>query len=335
MTDTNLLPNKTQTMSHDNHVIDFSNKDVDSLMFEGVYDRKSAREYYLKLAGNWVSPYPDPVVKLHDGVLVVRDDLITGTKVRGGDCLISKIPKHKDTIVYVQPRNGLAGVSLLDVAKRHNKKVKLFMPSSKEISMHQACCIERGCEYSFHRIAAMPNLNKIAHDWANENENAFFVPLGLKHPLVTAGIVKSAITIPEPDVVFTVLSTGVLHRSLQIAWPNAEFHGIAVARNMKAGEIGHGNVYSHPLPFSSAIPQSEMPPFPCIGVYDAKAWKYAVEYAQNNPNKKVLFWNVGSEPQLFDETLYKKIDSYKNWSKNESVEEELEDDSRHIQQNTM
>lgn len=304
-------------MAHNNHVIDYSNKDVDSLMFEGVYDRKSAQEYYLKLAGNWVSPYPDPVVVEHDGIMVVRDDMITGTKVRGGDCLVSKIPDNKDTIVYVQPRTGLAGVSLLDVAKNHNKKVKLFMPSSKRISEHQACCIERGCEYSFHRIAAMPNLNKIAKDWADQNDNAFFVPLGLKHPLVTAGVVKAAVTIPEPDVVFTVLSTGVLHRSLQIAWPNAEFHGIAVSRNMKAGEIGHGNVESHPLPFTTSLPEKDMPPFPCIGTYDAKGWKSAVEYKRQNPDKYVLFWNVGSEPKLLDETIYDRIDSYRDWSKNE------------------
>lgn len=302
-------------MPHNNHVIDYSNKDVDSLMFEGVYDRATAQDYYINLAGNYVSPYPDPVVKEHDGVMVVRDDLIFGTKVRGGDCLVSKLPDNKDTLVYVQPRTGLAGVSLLDVAARHNKKVKLFMPSSKRISAHQACCIERGCEYSFHRIAAMPNLNKIAREWADENDNAFFVPLGLKHPLVTAGVVKAAMTIPEPDVVFTVLSTGVLHRSLQIAWPNAEFHGVAVARNMKAGEIGHGNVTSHPLPFTTPIPESDMPPFPCIGTYDAKGWKYAVEYKRQNPGKYVLFWNVGSEPKLTDESHY-NIDSYRDWDKN-------------------
>ena len=54
------------------------------------------------------------------------------------------------------------------------------MPSSKRISHHQACCIEQGAEASFHRIAAMPNLNKIAKEWADQKANAFFVPLGLK-----------------------------------------------------------------------------------------------------------------------------------------------------------
>jgi len=118
-------------MAHDKHIIDNSNKDIDCLLFSGVNNRYEAREYYLNLAGDWEDPNPKPVVKIHEGVRVVRDDLLVGSKVRGGDCLISNI-KEK-TLVYVQPRTGLAGVSLLDVASRHNKKVRLFMPSSKRI----------------------------------------------------------------------------------------------------------------------------------------------------------------------------------------------------------
>ena len=158
--------------------------------------------YYLDLAQFWTDPNPAPRIVEHEGIRVVRDDDLVGSKVRGGDCLISSLPRHIDTIVYVQPRTGLAGVSILDVAKRHNKAVRLFMPSSKRISHHQACCIEQGAEASFHRIAAMPNLNKIAKEWADQKENAFFVPLGLKHRMVTAGMVKVASQIKDPDVVY-------------------------------------------------------------------------------------------------------------------------------------
>ena len=156
-------------MPHNNHVEDGFNIDV------GMMQPEEAKEYYLDLAGDWEDPNPPPRIVEHEGIRVVRDDDLVGSKVRGGDCLISSI--KEDTIVYVQPRTGLAGVSILDVAKRHNKAVRLFMPSSKKISHHQACCIEQGAEASFHRIAAMPNLNKIAKEWADQKENAFFVPL--------------------------------------------------------------------------------------------------------------------------------------------------------------
>ena len=226
-------------MSHNKHVEDGFNIDI------GMMQPEEAKEYYLDLAQFWTDPNPAPRIVEHEGIRVVRDDDLVGSKVRGGDCLISSLPRHIDTIVYVQPRTGLAGVSILDVAKRHNKSVRLFMPSSKKISHHQACCIEQGAEVSFHRIAAMPNLNKIAKEWADKKENAFFVPLGLKHRMVTAGIVKVASQIKEPEQVWVATSTGVLTRGLQIAWPNAEFVSVAVSRNMKAGELGRARAVSY------------------------------------------------------------------------------------------
>ena len=297
-------------MSHDKHTIDNCNKDIEVLRLQGISTRAEAREYYLDLAKDWEDPNPPPVIKMHDGVRVVRDDLLVGSKVRGGDLLVSQV-KQK-TLVYVQPRTGLAGVSLLEVAKRHDKKVKLFMPSSKQISHHQACCIERGADYEFHRIAAMPNLNAIAKKWADEQEDAFFIPLGLKHELVTAGFVKVASQIPEPEEVWTVISTGVLHRALQIAWPNAKFHCVAVSRNMKSGEIGHDSIISHPLPFTTAI-KEDLPPFPSVNTYDSKCWKYIPK----NTGRDILFWNVGGETKLEDESLYESINSYRKWKKDE------------------
>ena len=185
------------------------------------------------------------------------------------------------------------------------------MPSSKRISDHQACCIERGAKAEFHRIAAMPNLNKIAKDWADQHKNAFFVPLGLKHEMVTAGIVKTASQIREPEVVYTATSTGVLTRGLQIAWPNAEFVSVCVSRNMKAGELGKADPISDPLPFTTSEKKENLPPFPTIDTYDGKVWKYIPK----DGKKDILFWNVGKEPILQNINLPDTIDSYREWPK--------------------
>jgi hypothetical protein len=290
-------------MAHNKHVEDGFNKDI------GLMQPEEAKEYYLELAAGWEDPNPAPVEVMHDGVRVIRDDLIVGSKSRGGDCLISKI--KEETIAYVQPRTGLAGVSILDAAKRHNKKVRLYMPSSKKISHHQACCIEQGAEVSFHRIAAMPNLNIIAKEDARKN-GYYFVPLGLKHELVTAGMVKVASALRAPDEVYVATSTGVLTRALQIAWPNAKFTSVAVSRNMKAGELGRASVISEPKPFTASEGVDNLPPFPCIDTYDGKVWKYIPK----NTGRNILFWNVGPEPTLHDETLYETTDSYRDWDKN-------------------
>ena len=283
-------------MSHNNHVIDGINNDLVG----------KSLQYYIDMIGDYESPYPDPVITQHDGVNVVRDDLLTGSKVRGGDFLVSKVKEKR--LVYVQPRTGLAGVSLLDVCRRHNKDLTLWMPSSKRISAHQACCIEQGCDYRFARIAAMPNLNRIAKMWAEEN-GAFFIPLGLKHEFVTAGIINTALKMPEPEEVWTVVSTAVLTRALQIAWPNAKFHAVAVARNMKAGEIGRAEIISAPEPFTKAIKPHEEPPFPSVNTYDGKAWRYIPK----NTGRNILFWNVGTEPILNDETIYDTTNSAREW----------------------
>jgi hypothetical protein len=290
-------------MPHNVHVIDGKNRDI------GLMSPEAAKDYYLSLCEGW-SPYnPDPVVVEHEGVKVVRDDLIVGTKTRAGDLLAAKL--NSDTIVYCQPRTGLAGVSIMDVARHHNKKVVLFMPSSKRVSLHQACCIEQGCTPIFERIAAMPNLNIMAKNWAMERKYSF-VPLGLKHELATAGIVYTASKIPEPDEVWVAISTGVLSRALQIAWPNAKFNCVAVARNLKEGELGRANVISEPLEFQTPEKKENLPPFPTIATYDGKVWKYIPK----NTGKNILMWNVGTDPVLKDESIYEKIDSYRNWSKN-------------------
>lgn len=294
-------------MPHNNHVIDGVNKDV------GIFGYEEAKKYYLSLTEGWNPHNPDPIVIEHDGVFVVRDDMIAGTKTRAADLLLSKT--NADHYVYVQPRAGLAGVSLLDAANRMNKKVTLFMPSARKISNHQACCIERGATPIFHRVAAMPNLNRIAEKWAQEN-GAYFVPLGLRHELATAAIVHAASTIEEPEEVYVATSTGVLTRALQIAWPNAKFTSVAVARNMKAGELGRASVISEPLEFLINEKKENLPPFPSITFYDAKVWKWIPK----NTGKRILMWNVGKEPELIDKSIIDRTDSYREWEKKKVVE---------------
>jgi len=263
-------------------------------------DNLYTKQEYLDMVGDFVGSFPDPIIETVDDRIVVREDLLSvGTKARAGELLVAT--SESDTIVYVQPRFGFAGISLTELCKKYNKRLVLFMPSSKEVSDHQAFCIENGCEYHFHRIAAMPNLNIIAKRWADEN-NGFFIPLGLRHRLVTAMIIKTATGIKEPTSFWTAFSTGVLNRALQIAWPNSKANGVAVSRNIHEGEKGRANIVSHYKDFSqnSLI----LPPFPSAKNYDAKVWEYT------SPGD--LFWNVAGE---IKHSLNKQtIKSYRPWN---------------------
>jgi hypothetical protein len=290
-------------MSHNNHTKSSYNQDL-NLAYPN-------RDSWLELAGDWKDPFPAPIIKEHDGFNVVREDLMGfGSKCRFGDILVSTC--QSDTLVYVQPRYGFAGISLAYLAKKYNKKLVLFSPSQKEISDHQAICIERGADMRFRRIAAMPNLNKIAADWAREN-NAFFIPLGLRHELVTAAAVKVAYDLAqehgEPKEVWHAISTGVLGRALQIAWPNAEFNGVAVARNIKDGERGRATIWSHPKEFSQNVSDEFIPPFPSALNYDAKAWEFMVKHGREG----AWFWNVGGNPKPESEETKLLTNSQREW----------------------
>lgn len=294
-------------MAHDNHVVDGKHLELD----------RYGREWFLKVTENWRDPLPLPLVSEHEGIKVVRDDVINGSKCRFADLLIQSIPE--ETLVYVQPRVGLAGVSILNIAKRYNKKVVLFMPSSKTISHHQAVCIERGAIPKFRRIAAMPVLNSIAQRWAEQN-GARFIPLGLKHELVVACAARVALNItdvlnlPQPDVCFVATSTGVLVRGLQIGWDKTKFYAVTVARNMKSGELGRAEPIIEPLPFQRTEKKQNLPPFPTVNTYDAKVWKYAKQYKDQNPEANVWMWNVGQEPVLQDPTIVDRIQSFREWN---------------------
>ena len=292
-------------MTHDKHTDSNINKDLLPPW---------SREKYEELFKDWVDPYP-LVIEEHEGIKVVRDDTIVGSKSRFGDKFISEI--EQDTIVYVQPRVGLAGVSLIELAHKYNKKVVLFMPSSKEVSEHQAITIERGAVPKFRRIAAMPVLNKYAKDWAKEN-NAYFIPLGLYHPHVVGGVAKVARNIREkygnPERIYCAISTGVLSRGLQIGFGEDTQHVcVAVARNLKKGEKGIAKVISEPLKFQQLEKPENMPPFPTVATYDAKVWKYVLADKKENPEANIWFWNVGQDPILKDRSIINKIDSQREW----------------------
>ncbi len=292
-------------MSHDKHMLDGLNKDL-----EGEYRSK---EEYLALTSNFKTKLPKIIVDVVDGVSVVREDLLGfgGTKARAAEFLFSTL--DKETVVYCVPRVGHAGFAIMRLAKLYGKKVVLFMPSSKEISDHQAATIAQGPEdVIFHRIAAMPNLNRLAKKWSEEN-GAEFLPFGLNHPYVIAGFVRACDDLlkehKEPSKMWTAVSTGVLTRGLQIGFPNCEFHGVAVARNMKEGEVGRCEIISEPLEFVAEEPMCNRPPFDSVATYDSKVWKYIPK----DTNGSTWFWNVAGEihcPVDFDKS---KVNSYRDW----------------------
>lgn len=278
-------------MPHDQHTDDDSLLEITEL---------GSREAVLNTVGNWQDPYPPPLVTTHElekgrRVRVVRDDLSgIGTKARAGAAVLDS-PRFRDatTLVYVQPRAGWAGLSLAKLAKDRGLRLILFCPAAAEPSLYQRLCWDRGAELRAVRVAAMPVLNSYAKAFAQQYGYTFF-PLGLRVPEAAAGIARVAQGLqgPAPSEVWAAVSTGVLIRGLQLAWPRARFFGVAVARNVHAGEKGTATLFSHPYPFLKEASYDEKPPYPSASAYDAKVWRYVTEHAKNG----ALVWNVAGDP---------------------------------------
>lgn len=261
---------------------------------------------WLDMTHGWNDPYPLPKVEMHNGVNVIREDAAGSTKQRALGFLFAQI--KEDTVVYSAPREGYAPYAVLKTAQRFGKKVRMYFPASKRMSETQALLFENGLteeDAVFRRIAAMPNLNREAKQWADDN-GAFFVPLGARHEAVTAALIRTAYAMSyRPKSVAVATSTGVLIRSLQIAWPETIFHSVVVARNLQEGEKGPAKFWPSPLPFLKDTKYKM--PFPSYQNYDAKAFEYAVE------NGVEAFWNVASKPQLKDKSIINRIKSERKW----------------------
>jgi len=255
---------------------------------ESNLDMSDGRDlnYYLEMTKDYK---PDFEFKLKqiEGYNVIDDgDFQYGTKAKMGDFMISQV--KEDTLVYVAPRTGYAPYSLTYLAKKYNKKLILFMPASKEASEHQLRVIEDGATPIFIKTPAMPTINGWAKEFS-QKIGAKYLPFGLKHEQVVAGGVKIFHEAFKDKVIprmWSVFSTGVLSRTLQIALPNVDFSAVAVARNVQPGELGRAKFYTYHKEFLKDCDSDT--PFDCIKTYDAKGWEYMKKYGQLGD----WFWNV-------------------------------------------
>lgn len=287
-------------MTHNNHTLDGKNLDIKPPSLT------TAKDYLALLHGCYKSPLPNPSlqkVKLTNGktITVVREDkLPAGSKSRMAHALISH--SDRETFTYAQMKNGYAGISLAWACKELNRNCILFIPETKhgKLSPHQQRCQDLGALIIPKKIYGASGLRKAARDYASQITGGRYIDMGMRgEPICTAALISTCQSIKkaigQPKEVWSVISTGQLTRSMQIAFPDAMFYGVAVARNIHEGEAGciqnvpgGEHLFSHPYDFNDDEDLDKQPPFPSARNYDAKAWRFINEYAQEG----ALFWNV-------------------------------------------
>jgi hypothetical protein len=225
-----------------------------------------------------------PVVTTHNGISVVRDDLFPGgTKARFLPILFDGAAE----VVYASPAEGGAQTALAHVAASLGKRATIFVAKRKQPHDRALEAKRLGAKVMQVPCGYLNVVQARACEYCNRT-GAKLAPFGVDLPEAIATIASAAkATGLKPDEVWCASGSGVLARSLAMAWPNARRHVVQVGRELKPGDVAGAQIHKATLPFSKAI--KEKPPFPSCPHYDAKAWQIC---KTQHGAGLVVFWNV-------------------------------------------
>jgi hypothetical protein len=261
-------------------------------------DYEKETQEFLNLISGWEDPYPVPQIIEHEGFHVVRDDLIdVGSKARFASYFVKNC-KYKEIVYGSAPACGYAPISISHLCTLYGKKAIFYMAERKLENLHsyQKRAISLGGEIRWVPDGMMVVCEKRAKDYVAQNpEERVLLPMGVKHPTVTACIIQTCRNLKiNPDHVWSVGSSGTLSGGLQRAFPDAEVHVVETGHKMTADEIGRAIWHRSPYTFFKDVKKADEPPFPSAKNYDAKCWSIMKEYYKTDKKPKiVLMWNVG------------------------------------------
>jgi hypothetical protein len=225
-----------------------------------------------------------PRLVTHDGVVVLRDDLIEGgTQVRVAPALLA----GSDEWVFAGPAQGYAQLALAIACEQEGKRAVFF--TAKRNTPHEITA--RAMRHGL-RVVNVP-FGRISVVQARaraycQMTGARFVELGLLLPGMEDALTGLAGSVPmRPAEVWVTAGSGTLARACARAWPQARVNAVQVGMTP---HLAPGiRLWKAPEPFSG--PAEEPPPFPSARAYDAKAWRFVARHARRDG--RALFWNVG------------------------------------------
>jgi len=146
-----------------------------------------------------------------------------------------------------------------------------------------------GCNIIEVPMGFLTNIQAKAKNYCLKHE-AHLIPFGGDHPIIIEAMRQTALSLDvNPTEVWTVLSSGVLSRGLQSAWPDAKVYGVKIGHNTTKREQGRAVSFRSKYKFQQECKEIERPPFQSSLTYDSKAWTFIKEHASDG----ALFWNVG------------------------------------------
>lgn len=229
---------------------------------------------------------PPPVVRMHAGIWVVRDDLILGgTKAR----IIPRLFVSGNEYVYPSPAQGMAQCALAYAAQRCRRSAVIYCAARAERHPNTQRAADAGARIVEVRPGYLSVVKARAREYCNAT-GATLLPWGLACPEMILGVADLArgIGIEPPDEVWCCAGSGTLARGLRIAWPRAVLYAVQVGAEIRGGL--DATVIVAPEKYEQ--PAKMPPPFPSAPSYDAKVWQFVRGRARQG--RRVLLWNVAS-----------------------------------------
>lgn len=184
--------------------------------------------------------------------------------------------------VYATPAYGYAQIALAYAAK-----ATLFVAKRARLHPRTQRALANGAnvvEVEFGRLSVT---QARAREFCSIN-NARLLPWGLDFPefiQALAGIAREALPEP-PATIWCVAGSGVLARSLAVAFPNARLRVVRIGAEPKLPPRAESFVAPEAYEDHARI----VPPFPSCSNYDAKAWQFIKQHGQPGD----VFWNVAA-----------------------------------------
>lgn len=226
-----------------------------------------------------------PVVELHEGVSVVRDDLIEGgSKVRALPALLT----GADEFVYASPSYGHAQLAIARVAVELGVAATIFLPERNDPLPVTRAAARFGAKLVFVPNGRLSICQARARQHC-ELTGAVLLPFGLDDERMVAGLADAAGQLDAPGEAWLVGASGTMARALARAWPAARLNVVRVGKRPTLPE--GARLWEAPEDFAQPA-AGPLPPVPSAMHYDAKAWRFIAEHATPG----ALFWNVAGEP---------------------------------------
>lgn len=233
-------------------------------------------------------------------VNVVRDDMLEGgTKQRA---LIPYLARQTGTeFVYVSPDTGYAQLALTVAAYYTGKQATIFVAPpragktrtrlTQQAADWGATVIEPANTY------LMKDVRAAAEKYVEQHPAATMLPFGLQSAVLIEELacnIRAALPadMVAPSRIWLVVGSGVILRALHQVWPDAEYHGVQVGKDIYPDVlVGIKYVaYKAPEQFWETS-TGPLPPFPSVATYDAKLWPFVVREGRAGD----LVWNVGKD----------------------------------------